>query len=178
MEEDITQAILEQLPQHLLPDTPHVQINDIRVRLDQIDRQQAVLEIASWLHQNREILSEIAFEFLVYDERVYIDKDEIVVTDLVENNEDICASVNHLCESLDDRINDNNEGFFERLLTDLNKVGWELPAAWDVLEKHVALKGPDNDASKWLGSHRAAWEAADIEHATPTPANHSPRVRM
>lgn len=178
MEEDITQAILKQLPDRLLPDTSHVQLSDIRVRLDQIDRQQAVLEIASWLHQNQKILTEVAFGLLVYDERIYIDNDEIGITDLVENKEDVSASVNQLCENLDEKINDNNGGFFELLLADLNKVGWGLPAAWGVLEKHVALKGPDKDASRWLGLHRAAWEAADIEHSTPTPANQSPRRRI
>lgn len=183
---DITQSILDQIPDLLTPDGQGVDIEAIRSRLNQLDRQEVVLEIARYLHDNEALLPHMDFAFSVDDGRVYIDNDEVKISDEVQDPDEAYEKTEALMQTLDDMVDDDNEGFVNMLVDKLNKVKWQMPQAWAVLVDRVKLGaqlgGNQVNAADWLGLHRASWEAAEINQGLDdqqiAPAPSTPRARM
>lgn len=176
-----TGAILDQIPSALRPDGPDIDTYAIRSRLDHLDRQELVLVLARWLYEHREDMDKIAFEMLVEDVRVNIDNDEVVVSDEVDSisSSSLVEDVVSLQQSLDAMVDQGNETFLGKTLEAINKVGWDMPAAWHVLEKHAPVLEPLT-STQWLDEHRAAWEAQQLQQDTSAaqPAAPTPRTRM
>lgn len=164
-DQDINKRILDLLPVMLMPTDVEIDTFAIRSRLNIIDRQEQLLVIARWLYDHRDDMDKIAFEISHADGRVYLDNDEVTVSPDVVNLDKIVQDVVDLQQRLDSLVGENTEAFIEKVLAGLNKVGWDMPEAWHVLEKHA----PTDDrmsGTDWLDQHRASWLSREMQQDT------------
>lgn len=176
MTRDITQELLDQLPVVVRPDSVDVEGWQIQSRLASINRQQTVLYIAQWLHENEAQLGQVDFELAYYDGRVSL-QDEIAVGEDVDDPDELTAAVELLAENLDSMGDDTNAELLGKLIKGLNKAHWNMPQAWQVLVDFAPLPAKES-AADWLNEHRAAWQQAEMDQKTSEVSATAPRPRM
>ena len=178
MSPSLTEHLLEQIPDRVLPGGPEFSIGTLSERLRDLEKQSVLLEVVDW-YTARPELSSLRVNFVMgMDEgRVYLVEDSLVHAGGAEYEAQLLPQVEKLIELMDEALDGGNSSMVDRLIRAMNQHHWDPSRYQETLGREAERLLP-GEGEAWLGSFVAHAKAAALDETTPTPGAGRQRRRL